>query len=440
MSSAKSRRLPKNGNGIPVLVDGVRSAFVKSFGKFAYCDALELFSPILDGLLRRVELDPNELDEVLAGVVVPQSKNPNVARDALLSLGLPRHIYGSTTNMACTSSLATIVQAAKTIKSGEPCFIMAGGVECISDPPIFYSKNARQLLGRLSKIRSLSGKANLLRHLRFKDLIPTPPSITEPLTGLSMGDHAEIMAKMNHVSREAQDSWAMASHQKAHEAQIKGKFREEIVPIWPSPTYDSIVEDDDLIRPETSNHLLKRLNPSFDKKFGTITAGNSSPLTDGAACVLITDEKLATDLKLKVKARIIDYCFVGVEPKEQLLIGPAIAIPLLLRRNNLSIDHIDLFEIHEAFAAQVLSCLRCMESKEFNFRHFGVSTPFGSIPIEKINVNGGAIAIGHPFGATGARLVLTLANELARTDKRLGTVAICASGGMAGALLLERIF
>jgi acetyl-CoA acyltransferase len=198
------------------------------------------------------------------------------------------------------------------------------------------------------------------------------------------------------------------------------------------------VQKDNIIRADVSFDALSGLRPAFDRKYGTITAGNASPLTDGAAVSLIADEAYAKSLGLKPKAYIKDICFVGVDPMEQLLIGPAIAIPKLLQRNNLKIEDIDLFEIHEAFAAQVLSCLRSMESEDFMEKHFGIKKSFGSIPEEKLNVNGGAIAIGHPFGATGSRLVNSLANELIRQNKQLGVVAICAAGGMAGVLLIER--
>jgi acetyl-CoA acyltransferase len=253
-----------------------------------------------------------------------------------------------------------------------------------------------------------------------------------------MGDSAEIMAKLNKISREEQDKFALASHQKAAAAQKAGRFDEEIIPIWASPKFDA-VEKDNLIRGDTTLEKLSNLKPAFDKAYGTITAGNASPLTDGASVTLITDEERAKALGLKPKSRIVDSFFVGVNPTEQLLIGPAVVIPYLLKRNNLTLDDIDLFEIHEAFAAQVLSCLRSMESKDFCERYFGDSKAFGSIPEEKLNVNGGAIAIGHPFGATGARLVTTLSNELIRSNKQLGLIAICAAGGMAGAMLIERM-
>ncbi len=438
MDFMKYKRALAKGNKKPVLVDGARSAFVKSFGVFEECDALELYSRVVDGLLRKVDIDPMELDEITCGVVVPQTKNGNVARDAALNLGLPHHIHGLTVNRACTSSLQTIADAARQIAFGDPAFVLAGGVECLSDVPIVYSKDARRFLVKLNKAKSAADRLAMLKDFNAKAWLPKPPSISEPLTGLTMGEHAEIMAKLNGITREEQDAFAVRSHQNAAKAQAAGHLDQEVVPIWPVPKFEKCIDKDNIIRADTTIDGIKGLRPAFDKKFGTITAANSSPLTDGASVTLIGDEERAKSLGLKPKARIKDVVFVGVNPYEQLLIGPAIAIPLILKRNGLTVGDIDRFEIHEAFAAQVLSCLKSMESKEFMELHLG-SSPLPRIPEDRLNVNGGAIAIGHPFGATGARLVTSLANELHRSDKNLGLISICAAGGMAGAMLIERI-
>ncbi len=438
MEASRYRRGFPKGNSKPVLIDGLRTPFVKSFGVFEECDGLELYSRVLDGLIRKLDFDTGELDEVTCGVVVPQTKNGNIARDAVINLGMPYHIHGMTVNRACTSSLQTIADAAKSIAFGSATMIAAGGVECLSDVPIVYSKEARRFLLKLNKAKSPATKLNLLREFSAKDWLPKPPSISEPLTGLTMGEHAEIMAKLNEISRQSQDQFAMDSHYKAAKAQESGKLAEEIVPIWPSPRFDVCVEADNIIRKDTTLESLGSLKPAFDKKYGSLTAGNSSPLTDGAAICMIADEARAKALGFKPKVLIKDVVFVGVNPYEQLLIGPAIAIPLLLQRNQLNVTDIDRFEIHEAFAAQVLSCIKSMESSEFMEKHLGAKA-IPNFPIDRVNVNGGALAIGHPFGATGARLVTSLANELIRSDKNLGVIAICAAGAMAGAMLIERI-
>lgn len=436
-SASKYHALLPEGNGKAVFIDGIRTPFVKSFGAFEKADTLELYSRVVEGLLRKLALDPTLLDEINAGVVVPQTKNGNVARDAVINLGLPPHIHGYTVNRACASSLHTIADAAKAIGFGQPLTVLAGGVEVLSDVPIVYSKEARGFLLALNKAKSPAEKLALLSQFSAKDWLPKPPGLTEPLTGLTMGESAEFMAKINGISREDQDRFALASHQKAAEAQRAGRLDDEIMPVWASPSYEC-VDKDNLIRGDTTLEKLATLKPAFDKNYGSLTAGNSSPLTDGAAITLITDELVAKNFGLKPKSIIRDYFFVGVDPTEQLLIGPAVAIPYLLKKNKLGLDDIDRFEIHEAFAAQVLSCLRAMESKDFCQRYFGDTKPFGTVPVEKLNVNGGSIALGHPFGATGARLVTSLSNELIRSNKKLGLIAICTAGGMSGAMLIER--
>lgn len=438
MTESKFKRPLPKGNGKPVLVDGARSAFVKSFGSFEDCDSLELFSRVTDGLIRKLELDTMEVDELTCGVVVPQTKNANVARDTAINLGLPPHIHGYTLNRACTSSLQTIADAARQIAAGTPAMVLAGGVECLSDVPIVYSKEARKFLLKVSKSKSTADKLQMLKMFSAKDWLPRPPALSEPLTGFTMGEHAEMMAKLNLISREDQDRFAVESHKRAAAAQAAGYFDSEIVPIWPAPKYSNCVDKDNIIRQDTSVEAMATLRPAFDKKYGTLTAANSSPLTDGASITLIGDEQRVKSLGYQPKAIIRDTVFVAVNPYEQLLIGPAIAIPLLLKKNNLTVNDIDRYEIHEAFAAQVLSCIRSMESDSFMDRYFGERS-IGEFPLDRLNVNGGAIAIGHPFGATGARLVNTLANELIRSDKKFGVIGICAAGAMAGAMLIERI-
>ncbi|MEI8024797.1 MAG: thiolase family protein [Pseudomonadota bacterium] len=439
MSITKYREKTPQGNRKPVIIDGARSPFVKSFGVFEDSDSLELFSRVVDGLLRKVAIDAQQIDEIIAGVVIPQTKNPNVARDTILNLGLPLHIHGSTLNRACTSSLQAIADAAKTISFGHPSFIVAGGIEVLSDVPIVYSKEARKFLVKLSKAKSTAAKLEIIGKFSAKAWLPKSPELTEPMTGLTMGEHAEIMAKLNHISRRDQDQFAVMSHQKASKAQDAGFLAQEIIPIWPGPKFEVCIDSDNIIRKDTNIEGISNLKPVFDRKYGTLTAANSSPLTDGSAAVLIGDEEVALRLGLKPKARILDFDFVGVDPADQLLIGPAITIPRILNRNQLTLDDIDRFEIHEAFAAQVLSCLRSLESKDFAEKWFGQSKAYGSVPEEKLNVNGGALAIGHPFGATGARLVTSLTYELERSKKRLGLIAICAAGGMAASILIERI-
>lgn len=438
MQSFRYRKTAANGDAVPVYVDGIRSAFVKSFGDFSQLDSLELFSRVLSALIRKIPMHPHEYDAVNAGVVIPQTKNPNIARDAVINLNMPHHIYGSTTSMACISSLHTIAQAAATIAQGSPSLILAGGVELLSKVPITYSPRATDFLIKFSRARKTLERLKLLKTLRFKDWLPQPPSLSEPLTGLTMGQHAEQMAQINNISREAQDRYSLDSHAKAYAG--REALAKEITPMWVGNKYQRVVQSDDIVRSDIDLPTLSRLRPAFDRKYGTITAASSSPLTDGAAITLIADQKRALSLGLKPRAKIVDQMFVGLDPHDQLLIAPALVIPNLLQKHKLTYKDIDLFEIHEAFAAQVLSCQHALASKEFFAKHFGESTsPIGAIPEDKLNVNGGAIAIGHPFGASGARMVMTLVNELHRRDKTLGIVAACAAGGMGAGMLIERI-
>lgn len=438
MAISAYRRSAIKGNNKPVFIDGARSAFTKSFGTFEDFDTLRLFSAVTDGLLKKLPIDTAEIDEIIAGAVIPQTKNPNLARDTALNLNLSAHIHGYTLNRACTSSMQAAADAVRSIAFGNPALILAGGVECLSDVPIVYSRQARKFLVKLNKAKSISEKLGLLGSFDAKAWMPKAPDLFEPMTGLTMGQHAEIMAKMNLISRIDQDQFALNSHAKAARAEALGIFRDEIVPIWSGSSFDNLVDKDNLIRPDTTIEALSKLRPVFDRKHGTLTAGNSSPLTDGASIGLFADEKRALELGLRPKSLIADVVFAGVDPSEQLLIGPAIAIPMLLARNNLKVSDIDRFEIHEAFAAQVLSCLRSMESDDFCQKYLGSSKAIGPIPEDIINVNGGAIAIGHPFGATGTRLITSMSNELIRSDKELGIIAICAAGGMAGAMLIRR--
>jgi acetyl-CoA acetyltransferase family protein len=432
-----NKTLKRPTNRQAVVVDGIRTPFVKSFGVFQHCDALELYSRVVDGLLKRQAFDPVEIDEIACGVVIPQTKNPNVARDTIMNLGLPDHIHGYTLNRACTSSLHTIADAAKAIAYGQHQLVLAGGVECLSDVPITYSKEAKQFLMQLQKAKTTGERLMALTYFSAKDWIPKPPGLAEPLTGFSMGEHAEMMAKINNIAREDQDQVALRSHHRAAEAQ--NFLAGEIVPVWPAPKYETMIPADNMVRADTSLEALSALRPVFDRQHGRITAGNASPLTDGAAVNLIADETFAKELGLKPQARIKDFCFVGVTPHPQLLLGPAVAIPMLLKRNGLSLADIDCYEIHEAFAAQVLSCVKCMADPEFMEKHFGDSKGFGELDMERVNRHGGAIAIGHPFGATGSRLVTTLTRSLKHYDKNLGLIAICAAGGMAAAMLIERL-
>jgi acetyl-CoA acyltransferase len=289
-----------------------------------------------------------------------------------------------------------------------------------------------------SQARSMGARLQSFRGLALADLPPVAPSITETSTGLSMGQSAELMAKLNDISRVDQDAWALGSHRKAAAAWADGRMAEEVAPVYVVTNGGRAVVRDNHIRADTSADKLAQLRPVFDRQYGTVTAGNSSPLTDGAASVLVMSAERAQALGLRAKAFVRAYAYAAVDPAGQLLIGPAYAIPMALDRAGLKLSDIDVVEMHEAFAAQVLSTLQKLESKTFAEEELGRSEAVGCIDPSRINLRGGSIALGHPFGATGARCVATLVNEMERRSAQFGLVSVCAAGGVGVAIVLER--
>jgi acetyl-CoA acyltransferase len=433
-SGSKKSNTPKTDR--VAVIDAVRTPFVKSFGVFENETALSLSTKIATEIISRTGVNPNDIDECIWGVVVPQIKNANLAREIILFSGLPNSIAGFTLNKACDSSLQSIEIAADRIKLGKNKLVLAGGVEVLSDVPIPFSDEARRFLTKLSKSKTLKEKLSLIASVSPKWFLPKPPSITEPFTGLTMGEHSEIMAIKNNISRLRQDEFAYRSHVNAAVAQQNNNFSDEIVPIWTGKDKSIFVDKDNNVRSDTTVEALSKLRPVFDKKNGTITAGNASPLTDGASVALLSSEAYAKENNLPILGYIVDTMTIAVDPHDQLLIGPAYVIPKLLKKHNINKNDVGVFEIHEAFASQVLSCLDCMESETFCQEKLGMPA-FGSIPSTKLNIQGGSISIGHPFGATGARLVGNALRIASRTNSKYAVVAICAAGGMAMGILLE---
>jgi acetyl-CoA acyltransferase len=315
---------------------------------------------------------------------------------------------------------------------------LAGGAESVSDVPILHSRAMAQMLADASRARSLWDRVRIFSRVRPRDFIPQTPALAEPSTGLTMGQSAEKMAKENGISRQDQDRIALASHRNAATALDEGRMGPELCVVRVPPTYESAVSEDNLVRRDTSLEALAKLPPVFDRNYGTVTAGNSSPLTDGAAAVLLMSEKRAQAEGYEPLAFIRAWAVAAVDPGGQLLMGPGLAVPMALERAGLELSDMDLVEMHEAFAAQVASNLQAFESEEWARDKLGRSRPVGRVDREKLNVNGGSIAIGHPFGATGARLATTLARELSRRGGRYGILSICAQGGMGFAMVLER--
>jgi len=399
---------------------------------------VQLARRVTQELLERTALDGREVDEAVFGQVVPSVLAPNVAREVSLLPQLPRTVPAFSLNRACASAGQAITYAADQIVLGHADVVLAGGVESLSDIPILHSRRFSQILVDASKAKTLGQRLATFARVRPKDFIPVSPAIAEPSTGQSMGQSAEKMAKENGISREAQDRLALMSHQRAAAATASGRLQQEIAPWFGGRGMDQVATTDNLVRGDTSLEALAKLRPVFDKRYGSVTAGNASALTDGAAVVLMMEEQKARALGYAPLAVVRSYAVAAVDPGWQLLMGPAYAVPKALDRAGLTWKEIGLVEIHEAFASQVLSNAQAWASKEWA-RKLGRSAPVGEVDWDITNVHGGSIAIGHPFGATGARLATTLANEMRHRDVQFGLISICAQGGMGFAMILERV-
>lgn len=419
------------------IVAGVRTPFLKSGTAFRDVTAVALARHAARELLYRSEVDGREVDEVIFSQVVPSVLAPNVGREVSLLPQLLPSVPAYTLNRACASSAQAIANAADQIALGHTDAILAGGVESLSDIPILHSRRFSRVLVDAGRAKTLGGRVAAFGRTRPRDLVPVTPAIAEPSTGESMGQSAEKMAKENGISREAQDDLALRSHQRAAAAVADGRLTAEIAPWFGGAGMDQPVTADNGIRADTTREALAALKPVFDRRYGSVTAGNSSPLTDGAAAVLLMAEEKALALGYTPLAYLRSYAVAAVDPGWQLLMGPVYAVPKALERAGIAWRDVGLFEIHEAFAAQVLSNVQAWGSQAWAER-LGLPGPVGEVDWERTNVMGGSIAVGHPFAATGARLVTTLANEMRRRDVQFGLISICAQGGMGYAMVLER--
>lgn len=431
------KQVLKSSRGRIAIVDGCRTPFVKAGAEFAQMDVVDLASVPAAALVERMGLDPNEIDSSIFGVVVPALHAPNLGREVVLRTTLPQWIEGTTVNLACASSNRAITHGAESILAGQAEVVLAGGAESLSTVPITYSRNASQRLMDASKAKSVPAKVAALTKIRPKDMVPVAPAIAEYTTGLTMGASAEKMAKENAISRAAQDEIALHSHLCAAAATAEGRFADQIVATYPEPGFKPVTADTG-IRPETSLEKLAKLRPVFDRAYGSLTAGNSSPLTDGASAVVLMSEKKAKALGYEPLGYIRSYAYAALDPATQLLQGPAYAAPLALDRAGLELADIDLLEMHEAFASQILSNIKAFASKSFARDELGRAKPVGEVDFTRFNVNGGSIAIGHPFGATGARVTMQVLNELKRRGEALGLITVCAAGGNGFAMVVER--
>lgn len=420
------------------IVDGLRTPFVKSGTDFKDLSALDLATGVVAELLQRSGVGGDQIDQVVYGAVVTDVAGPNIAREIVLAGDMPDTVDAFSVSRACATSTQAVVSGAQSILLGDAEIVVAGGADSLSKPPILYSDRFVDVLMDANAAKDIPGKMKAFSALRPKDLAPQPPAIAERSTGLTMGGSAEIMAKENGISREAQDEYALGSHRKAVAAWESGIFDDEVMPFSVAPDYRTTVTRDNLPREDSSLEQLAKLRPVFDRRYGTITAGNSSPLTDGASAVILMEEKTAERLGRVPRAYVRSWAFAALDPNWQLLMGPSFATPVALERAELTLDDIDVVDMHEAFAAQILSNTQAFASAEWAKRWLDRDDAIGAIADDKFNLYGGSISLGHPFGATGARQITTMANELARRGSGTALVTQCAAGGLGAAVVLER--
>ncbi len=421
-----------------VIVTGVRTPFVKAFGKFLKLDSIDLADLAVRALLERTDLPHEEIDSIVWGGVILPALAPNIAREVALDLRLPASVEGMTCTRACASGLQAVTLAAAAIERGEADVVIAGGSDSTSNAPLNLPQKAVHALAPLAfgKAATPADYLGVLSQMMpITEILPKMPKIAERTTGEVMGESAESMARRNEITREAQDHFAERSHHRAAEAIASGRFDDEVTPVEASGGW---VYADNIVRGDTTFEKLSKLRPVFSKD-GTVTAGNASALTDGAAAVLLMSEDKARSLGYKPLAALRSWAYVGVDPADQLLIGPALAVPKALDRAGMELKDMSFVDMHEAFAAQVLSVTKALASKGFAEVRLGRSKAVGEIDEDNFNVHGGSLAIGHPFGATGARMITTMANELASSGKETALLGICAAGGLGAAAVLEAV-
>ena len=422
-----------------VVVAGSRTPFVKAFKEFMRMDSIALGVSAVGGLLERTQVPQSEIDAIVWGGVILPAMAPNVGREIALDLRLPYSVEGMTVTRACASGLQAVTLAAAAIERGDADVIIAGGSDSTSNgevklPQKWIHTLAPYAFGKPFKPQDVMSV--LAQLMPLSDLVPRRPEIAERSTGQVMGEAAEEMAGRNGVSRAEQDAFAASSHHRAATAIASGRFDDEVVPVTTGS--GGIVTADTLVRADTSVDKLAKLRPVFAKD-GTLTAGNSSPLTDGGAAVLLMSEEKARALGYTPLAAFRSWAYSGVDPADQLLMGPALAMPKALERAGMALEDVDVIDMHEAFAAQVLSVLRMLGSKAFAAERLGRSTAVGEVDLDLLNVHGGSVALGHPFAATGARMVTTMAHELHSTGRETALLGICAAGGLGAAAVMEAV-
>ncbi|MFC1816382.1 acetyl-CoA C-acyltransferase [Thermodesulfobacteriota bacterium] len=420
-----------------VLVDGCRIPFLRSGTGYQDLSSYDLGRLALKALLERTQIPADKIDQIIMGTVISNMATSNVARESALGAGIPPGVPASTVTLACISANLAITNGVNLIRTLQADIIVAGGTESLSDVPIRYRKQFRKKLMETQKYKHFLDYRKFFKGLSLSDFLPEIPAVAEFATGRTMGQDCDRLAARLGVTRQEQDAFAIRSHQQAGKASREGLFDQEIEPVRVPPDFNPIDRDNG-IRADTSLEKMQSLAPAFVKPFGTVTAGNSSFLSDGAAAVLIMAENVAVAMNFKPKAVIHSFAYTAQDPLEELLLGPAYAVPRVLDLAGLTLSDIDVFEFHEAFAGQVLANLKCLDSDQFARQQLGKDKKIGEISMDKLNILGGSLSLGHPFGATGARLVTTAANRLNREDGQFALIASCAGGAHGNAIILER--
>jgi acetyl-CoA acetyltransferase family protein len=420
------------------IVDGVRTPFCKMGTALAGSDAVDLGRTVVAALLARTGLDPGRIDEVIFGCVGQPADAANASRVIALRAGIPEHVPAITVHRNCASGFEAVTQAAEKIAAGRGDIFLVGGTESMSAYPLLYNESATRKFNEVAKAKTPMQKIGRLLRFRPADFAPRVSlqlGLSDPVCGCNMGETAELLARDWRITRDQQDQFALQSHHRA--AAARERLQEETWPVYPrSSRQPAAATEDNGVRPGQTMEALAKLRPVFQKRGGTVTAGNASQITDGAVALLVMSEAGLRRTGMQPLGRLVEYAYAGCEPSRMGL-GPVYAIARAQERSGLRIDDADIIEINEAFAAQVLACRAAAASDEFGRSHLRRESALGEIPNEKLNVNGGGIALGHPVGASGSRLVLTSLLELRRRGAHRSLVSLCVGGGQGGALWLE---
>lgn len=433
--TAAQRLLTVNGERI-AFVAGLRTPFAKQATDFHGIPAIDLGKMVVQELVNKTGIEGEWVEQLVFGQVVQMPEAPNIAREIVLGTSLPVGTDAYSVSRACATSFQSAVNIAEAMVAGHIRGGIAGGADSSSVLPIGVSKRLARALVDLNKAKTLGQRFSILKRLSFKDLLPVPPAVAEYSTGLSMGETAEQMAKTHNISRADQDELTVRSHQKAHAAWEEGRLSDEVMTAYPEP-YEKHLSRDNNIRGDSQIEKLAKLKPVFDRKHGSVTAANSTPLTDGASAVLMMTESRAKELGLPVLGYLRSYAFAALQVEEDMLMGPSYSTPVALDRAGMSLSDLDLIDMHEAFAAQTLANMKMFGSDKFAQEKLGRDKAIGEIDMDKFNVLGGSIAYGHPFAATGTRMITQTLNELRRRGGGVGLTTACAAGGLGAAMIVE---